>query len=283
MEGEQGVQENPASKKLKKVIAPHQPRNYHEREEAKNRGKFFDYLKFPSGRKKKMPAASLPVEKIETITADVTPPRFAVSQTSRYYYSNYESGLKKEAMDCGVASMFETGGGGPAAAAAIFCKFGPTILINRSTLRSRFEKVKKQMNEAGQNNEGDGNQDPEMFFRDDHGRRIRNSLTSRETQLYLQSIANARDNNNKGMSRKEMIYFISELEGTNMKTAENHYDFLIRANKIPQLKRGERVVSAQATTTNRTAITTAKILRTHKTVALGKVITFLLLVINLFI
>ena len=35
-----------------------------------------------------------------------------------------------------------------------------------------------------------------------------------------------------------MISFISELEGTNMKTAENHYDFLIRANKLPQLKRG---------------------------------------------
>ena len=71
------------------------------------------------------------------------------------------------------------------------------------------------------------------------------------------------------MYRKEMISSISELEGTNVKTAENHYDFLIRANKLPQLKRGGRVVSAQATTTNRAEITTAKILRTHKTVALG--------------
>ena len=68
-----------------------------------------------------------------------------------------------------------------------------------------------------------------------------------------------------------------------MKTAENHYDFLICSNKLPQLKRGGRVVSAQATTTNLTAITTAKLLRTHETVALGKVINFLLLVINLFI
>ena len=68
-----------------------------------------------------------------------------------------------------------------------------------------------------------------------------------------------------------------------MKTAENHYDFLIRANKLPKLKRGGQFVSAQTTTTNRTAITTVKLLCTHKTVALGKVITFLLLVINLFI
>ena len=151
------------------------------------------------------------VETIETITADVTPPRVAVSQTSRYSYRNYKSGLKKESMDCGVASMFETGGCGPAAASAILSKFGPIILINRSTLRSRFEKLKKQRNEAGQNHEGDGSQDLEMFVRDNHGRRMRNSLTSRETQLYLQSIANARDNNSKGMSRKEMISFISEL------------------------------------------------------------------------
>ena len=66
-----------------------------------------------------------------------------------------------------------------------------------------------------------------------------------------------------------------------MKTADNHYDFFIRAKKLPQLKRGGQVVSAQATTNNRTAITIAKILRTHKTVPLGKIITFLLLVIKL--
>ena len=131
------------------MIAPHQTRNDHEREEAKNRGTIFGYLKFPSGRKTKTPPESLPVETIETITADVTPPRVAVSQTSCCSYTNYETGLKKEAMDCGVVSMFETGGDVTAAAAAILSKFCPMILINRSTLRSRFEKVKKQINEAG--------------------------------------------------------------------------------------------------------------------------------------
>ena len=76
-------------KKGKKVIAPHQPRNDHEREEAKKRGTIFGYLKFPSGRKTKTPAESLPVETIETITTDVTPPRVDVSQTSLYPYNNY--------------------------------------------------------------------------------------------------------------------------------------------------------------------------------------------------
>ena len=128
---------------MNKLLALRQPRNDHEREEAKKRVTIFGYLKFPSGRKTKTPASSLPVETIETINADVTPPRVAVSQTSRCSYSNYESGLKKEAMDCGVASMFETGGDGPAAAAAILSKFGPMILINCSTLHSHLEKFKK--------------------------------------------------------------------------------------------------------------------------------------------
>ena len=74
--------------------------------------------------------------------------------------------------------MFETGGDGTAAAAAIFSKCVPMILINSSTLRSRIEKVKKQMNEAGQNHEGDGNQDLKKIVRDEHGRSMRNSLTS---------------------------------------------------------------------------------------------------------
>ena len=90
------------------MIAPNQPRNDHEKKEAKKRGTIFGYLNFPSGRKTKTSAASLPVETIETITADVTPSRVAVSQTSRCSYTNYETGLKKEAMNCGVASMFET-------------------------------------------------------------------------------------------------------------------------------------------------------------------------------
>ena len=91
--GKKASKKNPASKEVKKVIAPHQPCNDHEREEAKKRGKFFGYLNFPSGRKTKMSAASLPVETIETITADVTPPRVDVSQTSRCSYTNYETGL----------------------------------------------------------------------------------------------------------------------------------------------------------------------------------------------
>ena len=42
----------------------------------------------------------------------------------------------------------------------------------------------------------------------------------------------ARDDNNKGTLRKEMICFIAELENMRMKTAENHYDHLIRSKQL---------------------------------------------------
>ena len=77
--GNKASKKKASIKKVKNVIAPHQPRNEHAREEAKKRGTIFGYLKFPSGRKKRTPAASLPVDTIETITADVTPPIVAVS------------------------------------------------------------------------------------------------------------------------------------------------------------------------------------------------------------
>jgi hypothetical protein len=67
------------------------------------------------------------------------------------------------------------------------------------------------------------------------------------------------------MSRKEMIVLIAELFGVPYKKAENHFDYLIKSKLLNELKRGGRVVAAQATTTNRTAITTQKFLRSHNT------------------
>ncbi len=71
----------------------------------------------------------------------------------------------------------------------------------------------------------------------------------------LQSIATSKNEMNKGMTRKEMITLMSELFSVSSKEAENHFDYLIKSKQFPELKRGGHVVSAQATTTNRTAIT----------------------------
>ena len=69
-----------------------------------------------------------------------------------------------------------------------------------------------------------------------------------------------------------MICFIAEIESVPMKTAENHFDHLIRSKQLSELKRSGRVVSAQPTTTNRTAITTTKLLRTYNTLKMGELV-----------
>ena len=74
---------------------------------------------------------------------------------------------------------------------------------------------------------------------------------------------------NRGMSRKEMIVLIAELFGVSYKTAESHFDYLIKLKQFNELKCGGHVVVAQATTNNRTAITTQKLLRTHNTTLLA--------------
>jgi uncharacterized protein YciI len=71
------------------------------------------------------------------------------------------------------------------------------------------------------------------------------------------------------MSRKEMIVLIAKLFRILYKTAENHFNYLIKLKQLNELKCGGRAVAAQATTTNRTAITTQKLLRTHKTTLLA--------------
>ena len=98
-------------------------------------------------------------------------------------------------------------------------------------------------------------------------------LTSRSTREYLQSMANLRDDNNRGMTRKEMNCFIAEIETVSMKCAENYYNHSICSKQIPDLKRNGRVVSAQTTTINWTAIMTTRLLCTHITLVQCKFVS----------
>ena len=82
------------------------------------------------------------------------------------------------------------------------------------------------------------------------------SLTTNSDRELLEHIAKSRDEMNHGMSRKEMFVLIAELFGVLYETAESHFDYLIKSKQLNGLKRGGRVVAAQATTTNHTAITT---------------------------
>jgi hypothetical protein len=93
-------------------------------------------------------------------------------------------------------------------------------------------------------------------------------LTTKEDRELPQSIATSRDEMNKGMTRKEMISLILESFSVSSKAAENHLDYLIKSKQFPELKQGGRVVSAQATTTNRT-ITTQKLIWTYNIIQLA--------------
>ena len=71
----------------------------------------------------------------------------------------------------------------------------------------------------------------------------------------LQDIIQKHDQINNDVSGKEAIQIISDLGHANTnKVAKNHLEYLIWNGKLDKLKRNERVVSAQATTTERSQI-----------------------------
>ena len=79
----------------------------------------------------------------------------------------------------------------------------------------------------------------------------------------LMDIVKARDERNDGLARKEVIGLIVKLTNASYQSAENHYDYLIRQNLLPELKKGGRVVSAQKTSTKRSNMNTEQQLRWH--------------------
>ena len=80
----------------------------------------------------------------------------------------------------------------------------------------------------------------------------------------MEDIIIKRDTANLGMLRKEVIQVISELgQAKSFVQAENHLDYLIRAKRLTHLKRLGRVVSAQATTTERSQICVSQQYRWH--------------------
>ena len=109
-----------------------------------------------------------------------------------------------------------------------------------------------------------------MFARPtEHNKQDASGLTTKEDRELLQSIAKSRDEMNRRMTWKDMVALISTLFSVSNKAAENHSDYHVRHKKFPELKLGGCVVSAQATTTNRTAITTQKLLRTYNAIQLA--------------
>ena len=91
-----------------------------------------------------------------------------------------------------------------------------------------------------------------------------NALLSNESIDLLQDIICKRDQTNSGVSRAEAITIIVDLgQAKCRKSAENHLDYLIRKKKLPRFKRNGRIITAQATTSERCQINTKQQFRWH--------------------
>jgi hypothetical protein len=62
------------------------------------------------------------------------------------------------------------------------------------------------------------------------------SLTTPLMQEFIGNTIKFHDEVQDGMPRKEVIQLILRLTGAKKKMCENHFDFLIRRKKFPQLK-----------------------------------------------
>ena len=153
----------------------------------------------------------------------------------------------------------------------------PTIKVPRTTAISWLDKIQKDAHKNA--NKDDTAVTLAAFDRVSDGTKMLSSnqarsLTSPDVRNFLQSVMIARDLRNAGMSRKEAVSIVANLAGVNMKTAENHFDYLICSKQLPKLKNNGRVIAAQETTSNRTAVTAEKLLRTHMSQTEGKMYVF---------
>ncbi|KAL9182733.1 hypothetical protein ACHAXT_004012 [Thalassiosira profunda] len=263
----------------KATIKEGRPRNDAEREVERNKEQpsMYAFVSYPKGAKPKTARVQVETENEEAGEDEEAPMpksgcKLSKPSTSRGGYIDYDDPVVQAVVQAGFKSMVETGGHYPSAKQAMREKNNTVVIPRQSFLgkwKKRVKEVQGDDEDEGSEEDADGMGQFDRHRETDKKGKKKAGLTSAATRNLLQSIATARDKNNKGMSRKEMICLIAELESVNAKTAENHYDYLVREGKLPELKRGGRVVTAQPTTTNRSAITTEKLLRTFNTVQLA--------------
>lgn len=90
----------------------------------------------------------------------------------------------------------------------------------------------------------------------------RKSLTTAEEREQIAVIIRARDRNNNGMSRTEIVRMIMDITMANsMDVALNHYKYLMKKKMLPKVT--NNTVKVQKTTTKRSQVTIAGQLRWH--------------------
>jgi hypothetical protein len=129
-------------------------------------------------------------------------------------------------------------------------KADPQAVVPWQTLNSILNSAKAKINAVTSGNLGT----EYNVYQHPNQASDTSSLIMNSDRELLQHIAKLRDEMNRGISRMEMIVLIAELFGNLYKTAESHFGYLIKMKQLNELKRGGRVVAAQAITTNCTAI-----------------------------
>ena len=259
-----------------------------EREDYKRQGSVLGYLIRSRGRPTKKSKQSSTQSQTSNVSSaaptdavsnkpsskPTVSPIVIKSKSSRGKYIKQLKGSEYEnAMELGLQSLATSEGDMNIAKQAIEDNYPGywECTVKRQTLWNRWKKLKEKLEKDEENECADEEDDLACFDRSkSYMDNSSPGLTTEDDIAILQNVAQARDNCNKGMSRKEMISFLAELKGVEWKKAENHYDYLICKKVLTQLKGGGRVVASQSTTTNRTAITTTKLLRTYNTYGQGK-------------
>ena len=156
-----------SNKKL--IVSEGRPRNNKERDALqKNKKKqtMLAFVNFPTGRKTKT-TRKVELNNESPILKQATLSKSAckVSKTApRAVYKKYNNLVYSVAMDVGMKSMFETGGNGNEALVAI--QLVSSIIIPRSTLRSRYKIAKKELEaEMDDPHEDAKNEDLHIFDR----------------------------------------------------------------------------------------------------------------------
>jgi len=257
------------SGKRKSYIPSDRPRNNADRVALKyaKTPSMYGYIKFPIGRPTKTidsqtvgPSPSTADTALAPTTAAAASRASSVkvnmSSKTRGLYNKHDD---RSGQDAWVTSML-LNNNRKIANEAMF-KADPQAVVPLQTLNSLLNSTKAKINAITSGDYGTDEYDIDQRPSQDSDT---SSFTMNSDRELLQHIAKY-----SGMSRKEMIVLITKLFGAPYKTAENHFDYLIKSKQLNELKRGGCVVAAQATTTNSTAITTQKLLRTHNTTLLA--------------
>ena len=197
----------------RKVPNDNRPKNDDERKDERHKGTLYGYMKAPKGRPTKQKGTPKPSSNETSTEATVPPPQSSVSATStststkpKINRGPYTKGgaTYETAMAVGIASLLLNGGEMAIAKTAIEEKFPGMCwgTIKRPTLLSRY---KKKLNKLKKEEDHEIDDDLDMFDRRNAKNEVSLGLTNESDIKLIESIAQARDDNNCGMSRKEAI------------------------------------------------------------------------------